>query len=246
MKGLESNAVTSPLAGDGVVVLSSGYPTKISVAVRPGGSGDITDGPHVLWRYNKGSAYVPSPILYDGYVYLMTDKGLLTCLDARTGEVRYEGARPPVPASFMASPIAVDGHLLLMSQDGDTFVVKAGPRFELLGRTRSASPSAPRPPWPEGASTSGARSTCSPSAPRPGAEPQTPMRSNLTRTLLLVAPAVGAALLLARPALAQEPPRRRPRRPASSPWSRWRRSSPPSRPRAPWPRGCRPSSGTCP
>ena len=76
---------------------------------------------------------MPSPILYDGHVYLLTDKGLLTCLDARTGEVRYEGARPPVTASFMASPVAANGHLLLMSQDGDTFVVKAGPRFEVVG-----------------------------------------------------------------------------------------------------------------
>ena len=133
MKGLESNAVTTPVVGDGVVVLSSGYPSKVSVAVKPGGSGDITGSPRVLWRYEKGSAYVPSPILYDGHVYLMTDKGLLTCLDVRTGEVRYEGARPPVPASFMASPVAVNGHLLLTSQDGDTFVVRAGPRFELVG-----------------------------------------------------------------------------------------------------------------
>jgi outer membrane protein assembly factor BamB len=133
MKGLESNAVTTPLVGDGVVVVSSGYPSKVSVAVKPGGSGDITDSSRVLWRYNKGSAYVPSPILYDGHVYLMTDKGLLTCLDARTGQVLYEGARPPMPASFMASPVAVNGHLLLMSQDGDTFVVKAGPRFEVAG-----------------------------------------------------------------------------------------------------------------
>jgi outer membrane protein assembly factor BamB len=133
MKGLESNAVTTPLVGDGVVVLSSGYPSKVSIAVQPGGSGDITGSSRVLWRYNKGSAYVPSPILYDGHVYLVTDKGLLTCLDARTGEVRYEGARPPVPASFTASPVAVNGHLFLTSQDGDTFVVKAGPRFEVVG-----------------------------------------------------------------------------------------------------------------
>jgi outer membrane protein assembly factor BamB len=132
MKGLQSNAVTTPVVGDGVVVVSSGYPSKVSIAVKPGGSGDITGSSHVLWRYDKGSAYVPSPILYDGHVYLMTDKGLLTCLDARTGEVRYEGARPPVPASFTASPVAVNGHLLLTSQDGDTFVVRAGPRFELV------------------------------------------------------------------------------------------------------------------
>jgi len=144
MKGLESNAVPSPVAGDGVVVLSAGYPDKVAVAVRPGGAGDVTES-RVLWRYTKGTAYVPSPILYDGYVYLMTDKGLLTCLDAKTGEVKYEGARPPVPASFMASPIAVDGKLLIMSQDGDTFVIKAGPIHEVvrtnaLGEPISASP----------------------------------------------------------------------------------------------------------
>jgi outer membrane protein assembly factor BamB len=132
MKGLESNAIATPLVGEGVVVVSSGYPSKVSIAVRPGGSGDITDTKQVLWRYGKGSAYVPSPILYEGLVYLMTDRGLLTCLDARTGEVRYEGARPPVTSSFMASPVAAEGHLLLTSQDGDTFVVKAGPRFEVV------------------------------------------------------------------------------------------------------------------
>jgi outer membrane protein assembly factor BamB len=132
MKGLASNAVPSPVVGDGVVVLSSGYPEKVAVAVRPGGSGDITGTDRVLWTYNKGTAYVPSPILYDGLVYLMTDKGLITCLDAKTGAVKYEGARLPVPASFMASPVALGGSILLMSQDGDTFVVKAGPQFEVV------------------------------------------------------------------------------------------------------------------
>jgi outer membrane protein assembly factor BamB len=132
MKGLASNAVPSPVVGDGVVVLSSGYPEKVAVAVRPGGSGDITGTDRVLWTYNKGTAYVPSPILYHGLVYLMTDKGLITCLDAKTGAVKYEGARLPVPASFMASPVALGGSILLMSQDGDTFVVKAGPQFEVV------------------------------------------------------------------------------------------------------------------
>jgi outer membrane protein assembly factor BamB len=133
MKGLESNAVPSPVAGDDVIVVSAGYPEKIAIAIRPGGSGDITGTDRVLWTYKKGTAYVPSPILYDGFVYLMTDKGLITCLDAKTGEVKYEGARMPVPASFMASPVALSGSLLFMSQDGDTFVVKAGPKFEVVG-----------------------------------------------------------------------------------------------------------------
>lgn len=135
-KGLESNAVPSPVAAGDVVVVTTGYPTKLAVAIRPGGSGDVTDTPRILWKYSKGTAYVPSPIFYGGYVYLMTDKGLVTCLDARTGEVKYEGARVPVPATFTASPVAYDKKLLLSSEDGDTFVIKAGPKHEVL-RTNS-------------------------------------------------------------------------------------------------------------
>jgi outer membrane protein assembly factor BamB len=131
-KGLDSNAVPSPVAGRDVVVLSAGYPAKVAMAIRPGGTGEITGGDRILWTYAKGTAYVPSPILYDGHVYLMTDKGLVTCLDARTGEVKYEGARVPVPATFMASPVAFEGKILLLSEDGDTYVLKAGPRHEIL------------------------------------------------------------------------------------------------------------------
>ena len=145
MKGLASNAVPSPVAGDGIVVLSAGYPAKIAVAVRPGGSGDVTETDRVLWKYDKGTAYVPSPILVGGLVYLVTDKGLISCLDAKTGKVHYEGGRPPVGASYMASPIAVAGHLLLSSMDGDTIVLKAGTTHEIvrsnpLGEPIAASP----------------------------------------------------------------------------------------------------------
>ncbi|HEX9260802.1 MAG TPA: PQQ-binding-like beta-propeller repeat protein [Acidimicrobiales bacterium] len=145
MKGLASNAVPSPVAGDGIVVLSAGYPTKLAVAVRPGGTGDVTETDRVLWKYDKGTAYVPSPILVDGLLYLVTDKGLISCLDAKTGKVHYEGGRPPVGASYMASPIAVAGHLLLSSMDGDTLVLKAGTTHEIvrsnpLGEPIAASP----------------------------------------------------------------------------------------------------------
>ena len=145
MKGLASNAVPSPVAGDGLVVLSSGYPAKIAVAVRPGGSGDVTETGRVLWKYDKGTAYVPSPILVNGLVYLVTDKGLVSCLDAKTGKVHYEGGRPPVGASYMSSPVAVAGHLLLSSMDGDTVVLKTGTVHEIvrsnpLGEPIAASP----------------------------------------------------------------------------------------------------------
>jgi outer membrane protein assembly factor BamB len=135
-KGLESNAVPTPVAAGDIVVITSGSPSKIAMAIRPGGTGDITDTSRILWKYAKGTAYVPSPLFYGDYVYLMTDKGLITCLDAKTGEVKYEGARVPVPATFMASPVAYEGKILLPSEDGDTFVIKAGPVHEVL-RTNS-------------------------------------------------------------------------------------------------------------
>lgn len=131
-KGLGSNAVPSPVLVGDVVVVSAGYPEKLAMGIRAGGSGDITGTPRVLWKYAKGTAYVPSPIAYGGDVYLVTDKGILTCLDARTGEVKYEGGRVPLPATLMASPVAYDGKILLSSLEGDTFVIKAGPVHEVL------------------------------------------------------------------------------------------------------------------
>jgi outer membrane protein assembly factor BamB len=119
-----------------MVFISAGYPAKRTIAVRLGGSGDLTNTPNIVWKYEKGSAYVPSPILYGDYVYLMTDRGILTCLDARTGQIKYEGGRVPIPATFTASPVAFDGKILLTSEDGDTFVIKAGPSHEVL-RTNS-------------------------------------------------------------------------------------------------------------
>jgi outer membrane protein assembly factor BamB len=62
----------------------------------------------------------------------MTDGGIITCLDAKTGQLKYEGGRVPVPATFTSSPVAFEDKILLTSEDGDTFVIKAGPAFEVL------------------------------------------------------------------------------------------------------------------
>jgi len=144
-KGLESNSVPSPVIVGDVVVVSSGYPEKVAMGIRAGGSGDVTGTPRILWKYTKGTAYVPSPIAYGGLVYLVSDKGILSCLDALTGEVKYEGGRVPIPATLMASPVAYDGKILLSSMEGDTFVIKAGPVHEVLrtntlGEAIAASP----------------------------------------------------------------------------------------------------------
>jgi outer membrane protein assembly factor BamB len=134
--GVQSNAIPSPVFGHGLVILSAGYPAKKVIAVRLGGSGDLTGTAQIAWTYDKGTAYVPSPILVGDYVYLMTDSGIMTCLDAKTGEVRYEGGRPPNPARFMASMVAVGDVILQTSDAGDVYVIRAGPKHEVI-RTNS-------------------------------------------------------------------------------------------------------------
>ena len=139
--GLRSHAIATPVIGHGLAILSSGYPQKVITAVKLGGSGNLDNTEQIAWRYNKGTAYVPSPILYEDYLYLMSDAGILTCLNPKTGETVYEGGRIPIATKFYgASPVAVDGKLLLTSDDGDTFVIKAGPKHEVLGQNSIGEP----------------------------------------------------------------------------------------------------------
>jgi len=139
--GLRSHAIATPVAGQGMVILSSGFPSKVVTAIKLGGTGDLEGTDKIAWRYNKGTAYVPSPIFYGDYVYLMNDGGILTCLNAKTGEVVYEGGCVPIATKFYgASPVAFDGKILLTSDDGDTFVIKAGPKHEVLGQNSIGEP----------------------------------------------------------------------------------------------------------
>jgi outer membrane protein assembly factor BamB len=134
-KGVESNAIPSPLKGDGLVIAYTGYPQRRVYAIKTGGTGDVFAS-HVAWSLDRGTAYVPSGILYGGLVYFLTGRGIMTCLDAKTGEVKYSNGRVPVPATFTASPLAFDNKILLFSEDGDAFVIKAGTQHEVL-RTNS-------------------------------------------------------------------------------------------------------------
>ncbi len=132
VKGHGSNAIGTPVAGHNMVFVYAGFPEKKTLAIKLGGSGELTGSNNIPWTYDKGTAYVPSSILYGDFLYLLSDRGILTCLDARTGAVQYEGGRVPVPATLTASPIAVEGKILLTSEDGDTFVIKAGSKHEVL------------------------------------------------------------------------------------------------------------------
>jgi outer membrane protein assembly factor BamB len=129
-KGVESNAIHTPLVGKGLVIVTAGFPEKKVIAIR---AGAVPDDKRVAWTYAKGTGYVVSNILYGDYVYLLTDAGVVTCLDAATGTVQHEGSRPPVAARFMGSPVAFGGLIAMTSEEGETFVLKAGPKPEVVG-----------------------------------------------------------------------------------------------------------------
>jgi outer membrane protein assembly factor BamB len=129
--GLASNAIHVPLHADGMVFVTAGYPDKVlkALELQPDGK-----PPRVAWTYNKGIAYVASNLLYEGRVYLTNDQGVLTCLDAKTGELIYEGGRAPAQGFYMASLVAVGGKILMINRDGDGGWVKAGPVHEVLAQ----------------------------------------------------------------------------------------------------------------
>ena len=128
-KGVASNAIHAPLVGKGLVIVTAGFPAKRTIAIRPGNQ---PEEKRIAWEYAKGTGYVLSNILYGDYVYLSTDNGIITCLDATTGKVVYEGGRPPKPTHFMGSAVAYNGLIAMTSEDGDTFMIKAGPKHEIV------------------------------------------------------------------------------------------------------------------
>lgn len=128
--GVQSNAIHTPLVGKGLVIVTAGFPAKRVIAIRPG---SVPADTRVRWEYSKGTGYVVSNILYGDYLYLLTDNGIVTCLNPETGEVKYEGGRVPVPARFMGSPVAFGGYVALTSEEGDTYMLKAGPTHQITG-----------------------------------------------------------------------------------------------------------------
>ena len=87
-----------------------------------------------MWSQPQAAPYNPSPIVYGDYYYTVLDRGFFTCHDARTGEEIYPQQRIQVGAAFTASPWAYDDKIFALSEDGDTYVLRAGSEFEVIGR----------------------------------------------------------------------------------------------------------------
>jgi outer membrane protein assembly factor BamB len=104
------------------------------VAIRPGGRGDVT-ATHVLWEQTRDLPVIPSPLFYKGLLFVPKDGGILTALDARTGEV-VRRDRVPASGNFYSSPVGGDGKVYLLSQRGDVVVVSAERQWRVLSRDR--------------------------------------------------------------------------------------------------------------
>jgi len=131
--GLQNNAIHIPMTVGDLAVFSSGYPGKVVFAIPLASRGDLTGGDPRAWTYRKGTGHVPSNLLYDGLLYLPNDGGVITCLDARTGEVVYEGGRLPTRGRAAASMVGGGGRILRVNTDGDAALFRAGREHEVLG-----------------------------------------------------------------------------------------------------------------
>ena len=128
--GPRQTPIPSAVFHDGRIYLSRGYRNSDYMAIRSGGRGDVTAS-HVEWLAPAGASYVPSILYYDGLLYLTNEVGVITCADARTGETVW---RQRLGGVFFASPVAGNGKIYLVSETGETFVLRAGRKPEVLAR----------------------------------------------------------------------------------------------------------------
>jgi len=130
--GLGANTIPHPVRQDDMVLVMSGHQNPNLMAIRLGGEGDLTGTASVVWSQQKGNSYTPSPVLFDNKFYVLTDSGMLSCYNAKTGEPYYHMTRLPKSYSFKSSPVGANGKLYLASENDDVIVVKMGETFEVL------------------------------------------------------------------------------------------------------------------
>jgi outer membrane protein assembly factor BamB len=132
VRGNTFEVIPTPVVGHGLVFCSSGRAGP-TLAIRPGGRGDVTDT-HVAWSSPRGSPFVPSAIVHGDLLYMINDmQSILTAVDARTGEAVYqERLGEAMREGFSSSPVAVGDKIFLTNDLGQTFVVQAGRKFRLI------------------------------------------------------------------------------------------------------------------
>jgi outer membrane protein assembly factor BamB len=137
MSGMSPAPIPTPFAYDGLLYIDGGRGRPL-FALRPGASGNISldkdqsSNDYVVWSQPRGGTYLPSPVAYEGAIYTLTETGILTRFDAKTGKQTYKTRIDPAAAAFTTSPWAYNGKLFCLSEEGQTFVIGTGEQFQLL------------------------------------------------------------------------------------------------------------------
>lgn len=145
LKGMSILSIPTPFAVGDTLYVSSGYVMDLKqkpvYSIKPGAKGDIslasgkTSNDFINWVQWHAGSYHPTPIVDGEYLYVLLDRGYLSCYEAKTGKEVYKNRRIGGGASaFTASPVAIDGKLYCLSEEGDTFVLQGGPEFKFLAR----------------------------------------------------------------------------------------------------------------
>lgn len=126
------SVVPRPVFAQGLIFVCTGYDTASLLAIREGGSGDITYS-HVAWRLAQGIPFISSPIAVGDHLYFVHDTGILNCVELQTGRIVY---KQRLGGHFASSPIVVGDRLYVASEEGVVHVVRPGPQFEELARNQ--------------------------------------------------------------------------------------------------------------
>jgi hypothetical protein len=132
--GIDGNVSPSVVAADGVVYSTGGFPRMGSVAVRAGGKEDVTQT-NILWS-SQNASYVPSPVVHNGHLFVVSDQGFATCMEAKTGKLVYKERLPGASSTgrggkpIYASPVLANGHLYAVSQRNGTFIIDSKTRIQ--------------------------------------------------------------------------------------------------------------------
>ena len=137
-KGVTMNPIPSPVFGDGLVFVTSGFQGNNLKAIRlAGAKGDITGTDAVVWTLDRDTPYVPSPLLYDGILYLLkSNSGILSAFDARTGIPHYQLQRLEGIPEVFASPVGAGGRVYIAGRDGVILVIRNGKTYEILASNK--------------------------------------------------------------------------------------------------------------
>ena len=136
MSGMALTPIPTPFAYEGLLYINGGRGRPL-FAIRPGATGDIslkegqTANEYVVWSQPRGGTYLPSSLAYQGFVYTLTETGILNRYDAKTGKQSYKTRIDPAATAFTTSPWAYNGNLFCLSEEGQTFVIKTGEEFQL-------------------------------------------------------------------------------------------------------------------